>query len=70
MICPHEWYGPCDGFGPGGECSVCTGLLERADGSIIKSDGSEEIVKLPPFKTRARWAWNILRRGYIAGRQD
>lgn len=21
---PHEWYGPCDGFGPYGECSVCT----------------------------------------------
>lgn len=21
---PHEWYGPCDGFGPYGECSVCS----------------------------------------------
>lgn len=21
---PHEWYGPCDGFGPYGECSICT----------------------------------------------
>lgn len=20
----HEWYGPCDGMGPYGECSVCT----------------------------------------------
>jgi hypothetical protein len=31
---PHPWYGPCDGFGPGGECSVCT------DGSIIHRGGS------------------------------
>lgn len=21
---PHDWYGPCDGFGPYGECSICT----------------------------------------------
>lgn len=24
MIEPHEWYGPCNGFGPYGECSICT----------------------------------------------
>lgn len=25
---PHPFYGPCDGFGPKGECSVCTGVVE------------------------------------------
>lgn len=20
---PHKWYGPCDGFAPGEECSEC-----------------------------------------------
>lgn len=22
-----EWYGDCDGYGPDGECSVCTGII-------------------------------------------
>ena len=26
---PHPQYGPCDGFGPGGACSACTGIIER-----------------------------------------
>lgn len=24
---PHDFYGPCDGFGRGGVCSVCRDLL-------------------------------------------
>jgi hypothetical protein len=34
----HEWYGPCDGFGPRGECSVCTGIIERVGGTHIAYD--------------------------------
>lgn len=33
---PHPRYGPCDGFGPDGECSECTGIVERADGSFTE----------------------------------
>jgi hypothetical protein len=30
---PHPWYGPCDGWGPDGGCSECSGLVEHNDGS-------------------------------------
>ena len=61
----HPLYGPCNGLGPTGSCSVCTGLIERLDGSVVKDDGSGEIVKLPPLLTRLRWAWSIILRGYV-----
>lgn len=32
---PHPDYGPCDGYGPDGGCSECTGLIQRVDGSIV-----------------------------------
>jgi hypothetical protein len=45
---PHPWYGPCDGFGPGGECAECTGLIESSDGSMIKNDDSGAIIHASP----------------------
>jgi hypothetical protein len=45
---PHPWYGPCDGFGPGGECAECTGLIESSNGSMIKNDDSGAIIHASP----------------------
>lgn len=61
---PHPRYGPCDAFGPGEECSQCTGLIERIDGSIIRSDGSK-LVRPPPLRRRIQQAWHVLRRGEL-----
>ena len=36
----HPNYGPCDGFGVGGECSQCTGEIERDDGSVVDLRGN------------------------------
>ena len=45
---PHLPYGDCDGFGPGNTCSVCSGLLERDDGSVIRQETGEVVVPSPP----------------------
>lgn len=34
---PHPDYGPCDGYGPNGGCSECTGLIQRIDGTIVSA---------------------------------
>lgn len=57
---PHPRYGPCDGFGPDGTCSECTGLIGRADGSIIAWDG--RLVRRRPLLTRLRSAVRELKR--------
>lgn len=41
----HPGYGPCDGFGPKGECSVCTGLLEH---------------DVPAYSTSMAAAWEVV----------
>jgi len=60
----HPWYGPCDGFGPYGSCSVCSNVLVRADGSWITQDGSGTVIKKAPLIVRLRRAWMALRGGY------
>lgn len=40
---PQEEAGrdhPCDGFGPNGSCSECTGLIARDDGTLVTDDGA------------------------------
>lgn len=36
----HPGYGPCDGFGVGGECSQCTGEIQCDDGSVVDLRGN------------------------------
>lgn len=55
---PHPWYGGCDGFGPNGTCSECTGIVERNDGAWVQG---EAVVKKPPLSRRLKAAWNALR---------
>lgn len=59
----HPIYGGCDGFGPNGDCSVCTGKIERIDGSIIDEDG--RLLRRAPLRVRLRRAWLSLRGGAI-----
>lgn len=47
----HPYYGPCDGFGPKGECSQCTGFIERSDGTIVRHD-TGEVVRKRPWRVR------------------
>jgi hypothetical protein len=60
----HPYYGPCDEFGPNGECAECTGVVQCTDGSKVSArDGS--LIKGPPLKTRIRGALLALRSGAI-----
>ena len=44
MTVPHPEWGPCDGYGPGGECSECTGAVASAStGGRPWSPSSEEV---------------------------
>lgn len=55
----HPDYGGCDGFGPGENCSQCTGMIERIDGSVIDAF-TGEVLKKSPFRHRLKRAWWVL----------
>lgn len=38
----HPYYGGCDGFGPFGMCSECTGIVHRVDGTLCASGASDQ----------------------------
>lgn len=35
----HPNYGTCDGFGPNGTCSICTGFVFTKQGDLVANDG-------------------------------
>jgi len=51
----HE--GPCDGMGYKQDCSMCSGFVERFDGTLVHDDGSifapvEEVSKETTYKLK------------------
>lgn len=56
---PHheENFGPCDGFGPGGECSICTGIIARVPPAYTSDPAADYLVL-----QHVRETWNKARR--------